>query len=250
MTDIAVIDLERIACRGWQGTQIQWLGDWLLRAGSGFTGRANSVLPLGVPGLSLEDALAVVSGFYRDHDLPATFQIPECEQTSSLESDLDDLGWVAFNRSWMLVADLEITLAACPLRPAVPASFELRPSQRWLDGYLYRGTPLPPTAVHVLENAENVVFGSLRDDEGQSAVARAVVTDGWLGVTALTVDAGRRRGGFGRLMMGELLRWAKSAGATRVYLQVAAENDAALALYDRLGFSRHHGYHYRRSPAE
>ena len=250
MRQIGVIDLERIACRGWQGTDTRWLGDWLLRAGSGFTGRANSVLPLGAPGLSLEDALAVVHGFYRDHQLSAMFQIPECGVTAPLQADLDDLGWAAFNASWMLVADLDSALAGCPIRPEVPASFEPRPSQQWLDGYLYRGTPLPPTAVQVLANADNVVFGSLTDDEGQVAVARAVVTDGWLGVTALTVDARRRRGGHGRLMMGELLRWAKSGGATRVYLQVAAENDAALALYDRLGFSRHHGYHYRRAPAD
>jgi ribosomal protein S18 acetylase RimI-like enzyme len=34
-----------------------------------------------------------------------------------------------------------------------------------------------------------------------------------------------------------------------VYLQVADENTAALSFYDRIGFTRHHGYHYRRAPA-
>ena len=41
----------------------------------------------------------------------------------------------------------------------------------------------------MLVNAENVIFASLHDDLGQVAVVRGVLTDGWLGVTALTVDA-------------------------------------------------------------
>ena len=51
-------DLERVAAAHWRGTEEEWLGDWLLRAASGFTGRANSALPLGDPGLPLDDALA------------------------------------------------------------------------------------------------------------------------------------------------------------------------------------------------
>ena len=37
-------------------------------------------------------------------------------------------------------------------------------------------------------------------------------------------------------------------GARQAYLQVADENHAALGFYDRLGFARHHPYHYRRPP--
>lgn len=246
---IGVIDLERVAARGWQGTTTRLLGDWLLRAGAGFTGRANSVLPLGSPGRGVPQALASVDSFYREHELPPLFQIPVCTETASLDAQLEQLAWTAFNHSWVLVADLDSALAACPPGPGMPAArFDHHASAAWLDGYLYRGTPLPPTAVRVLENADAVVFCSLTDAAGQAAVARGVITDGWLGVTALTVAAARRRGGFGRHLMGELLRWARARGAVRVYLQVAEDNAAALELYDTLGFARHHRYHYRRAP--
>ena len=41
---------------------------------------------------------------------------------------------------------------------------------------------------------------------------------------------------------------AAESGAPDVYLQVADENQAALALYDRIGFAPHHRYHYRLAP--
>ena len=50
----------------------------------------------------------------------------------------------------------------------------------------------------VLENADNVVFGSITDADGLAAVVRGVVTDDWLGITAVTVDQSRRRAGIGR----------------------------------------------------
>ena len=246
---IGTVELERLMSRGWQGTEVELLGEWLLRAGSGFTGRANSVLPLGSPGCELPDALAAVDAFYRRRNQPSMFQIPVGADTAELDGHLTACGWTVFNASVVLTADLARARAATP--PAVSglsARFSDRPDQAWLTGYQYRGSALPQSAVQVLVNAENVIFASLHDDLGQVAVVRGVLTDGWLGVTALTVDESRRRGGAGSTLMGELLRWADRQGAHSVYLQVAADNAAALALYGRLSFTEHHRYHYRRGP--
>jgi N-acetylglutamate synthase len=247
--EVGMVELERLAALGWQGTSIEPLGDWLLRAGAGFTGRANSVLPLGSPGCRPDDALARVAEFYHSHRLPPQFQVPLGPETSALDGDLDRRGWSAVNPSWVLVADLAASLARCRTRPDLPAAtFEPTPSAQWLAGYLYRGSPLPDSAVAVLRNAAPVVFGSLSDSSGQLAVVRGVLTEGWLGVTALTVAQDRHRTGAGSHLMAELMRWAMTHGARQVYLQVAAENEAALGLYERLCFVRHHAYHYRRSP--
>jgi hypothetical protein len=49
--------------------------------------------------------------------------------------------------------------------------------------------------------------------------------------------------------MQALHRWAADRhGATRSYVQVLADNDAALDLYERLGYWPHHAYHYRTEP--
>jgi ribosomal protein S18 acetylase RimI-like enzyme len=44
------------------------------------------------------------------------------------------------------------------------------------------------------------------------------------------------------------LEWGAAQGAVSAYLQVAEENEPALALYDRLGFAPHHRYLYRLAP--
>ena len=54
-------DLERAAAQHWQAPEQERLGEWLLRAAEGFTGRANSALPLGDPGLPRPEAVAYVT---------------------------------------------------------------------------------------------------------------------------------------------------------------------------------------------
>ena len=77
---------------------------------------------------------------------------------------------------------------------------------------------------------------------------RSSVDDGGGGFTAFEFDPGHRRRGLAGHVLRELLRWAAERGATSAYLQVALENEAALALYHRLGFAPHHRYHYRTAP--
>ena len=45
--------------------------------------------------------------------------------------------------------------------------------------------------------------------------------------------------------MAALGGWAGERGARSCLLQVASSNEPALALYERLGFTEHHRYHYR-----
>ena len=242
-------ELETVFARGWQGTVVKRLGDWLLRAGSGFTGRANSVLPLGSPGRDLDAALLAVSGFYREHGLPPLFQVPidAGPALADLDERLAERGWEAFNTTAVITARVQELLRSLPARTDLSAAqLDDMPDDRWLAGYLYRGSRLPSTAVDVLVNADGLTFASVRDRGDLLGVARGVVTENWLGITAVTVSEEHRRRGVGTHLMREIVRWGAGRGAESVYLQVDEANIAALAMYRRLGFTRHHGYHYRR----
>lgn len=237
--------LEAIAAPGWRGLEEHRLGGWLLRAGNGFTGRANSVLPLGEPDRSRTEALDYVVGWYADRGLPPLFQLP-MPLAAELDEELAAAGWRSFNPSRFLIAPLDRVLAACPVRTDLPpVAHEPAPSEEWLAGYHYRGVPLPAAARSVLANAAAPTFASVRENDRLLVVGRAVVHDGWLGVTAVTVGAQVRRRGLGTHLMRGLVQWGREAGARHCYLQVAGENVAALEMYARLGFVVHHCYHYR-----
>ena len=94
MPDRRVTDLERAAALHWQAPDIQPLGDWLLRAAEGFTGRANSALPLGDPGLPLPEAVAAVEDWYRRRDLRPMIVLPQGAAPEPLEDLLAERSWL------------------------------------------------------------------------------------------------------------------------------------------------------------
>jgi N-acetylglutamate synthase len=71
----------------------------------------------------------------------------------------------------------------------------------------------------------------------------------WAGLTAVEVDPRLRRQGLGTVITQALAAAAVKRGAGSIYLQVTDGNAGARALYRRLGFTDHHGYHYRVAPA-
>ena len=62
---ISIDELERAAAPGWRGVEEEPLGGWLLRAAEGFTGRANSALAAGDPGMPVAEAAKRVTAWYR-----------------------------------------------------------------------------------------------------------------------------------------------------------------------------------------
>jgi GNAT superfamily N-acetyltransferase len=242
----AVDALERLAARTWRGLEEQPYGEWLLRAGGGFTGRANSVLVVGHPPGALPDAVATVTRWYAERGLQPRAQVPT-PGSDAADAALDAAGWERSEDNLVLVAPLAGWAA-----PRMPVELAPAPDDAWLTGYRYRGTPLPPVARQVLEHADDPVFASVRCSPAPAplaAVARGVLVDGWLCVTAVTVDDAHRRQGLATAVMAALGAWARERGGHACLLQVASSNSGALALYDRLDFTEHHRYHYRLGPA-
>ncbi len=239
-------ELQRIAAAGWVAPHQRSLGDWLLRATAGFTGRANSALPVGDPHMPLDDALAEVEAFYAAQRLPALVQVVE---GSPRWDELHGRGWVDA-RPGAASAPVQVAsvararrAVASPLR-ADAVEIRATPDDEWTRVYA-RTIGLDGDVVRaVLTSGDEVGFARLGSPV--VAVGRAVVTGDWLGLYAVEVLPANRRSGLGTAIVSALLAWGAQRGTLSAYLQTLDDNVAALAMYGRFGFETHHTYRYLR----
>ena len=126
------------------------VGGWLLRAGRGWTGRANAALPLRDTGDDLDAVLGRVARWYRARDLPPLVQLP-LPVCLSLRDRLVELGWVDRRGAVVLTAGIDDVLGRTPRRPELPlVTIGDAPDPAWLGAYHYLGGSLPDVAVDVL----------------------------------------------------------------------------------------------------
>ncbi|WP_069164809.1 N-acetylglutamate synthase, CG3035 family [Nocardia altamirensis] len=242
--------LEAAAADAWPGIEHTWIDGWLVRAGNGYTRRANSAVPLGSsadPATLTADAAHRIGEWYTAHGLPLLLALPD--RLAPIPP-----GWNSFRETVMMAIDIEnFVLPQGPSMVRCAAT----PDDAWLAMHRFEGAE--PTAQQLSTAAPDVaVLTAVRDGElgfaslgvprpiaiGRGAVTTAPDGRRWVGLTCVAVAAAHRRKGLGSLVCAELIRWGHSRGATHAYLQVEAGNGAAIALYRDMGFVEHHMYRY------
>ncbi len=193
--------LEHAAALAWPGTEQHWQDGWLLRAGGGYTSRANSAVPLDFSATLA--ALPAIVDWYGGGGSPPWLALPE---------RLMPVRAAGVKHTRVMVADL----AAGPI--GVEAALLERPDAAWLARY---GRDVPAEVLSAVVDGE-VAFATVAG----AAVGRGAVTtapDGirWLGISAVHVAEEHRRQGHARALCQALSTWGAGHGATRVYVQVA-----------------------------
>lgn len=245
-------ELALVGARAWQPVESEPLGEWRLRAAGGFTRRANSVLPLGDPGLPLDAALERVRQWYGERGLPAYVQTATgAEGTQELLcAELEKRGWYAEVRAELRIA----ALAPLGDRDADVGRVRLDRTcdEAWLARYQRSRKP-SPEVLSVLTTGPSVWFATVPGareggvpSPAPAAIGRCVVDGRWAGFMAVEVDPAQRRRGLATAVMTALARRALDEGASAAWLQVESDNAAARALYEGMGFSVHHGYQHFR----
>lgn len=217
-------NLEHAAALAWPGTEQRWCHGWLLRAGGGYTSRANSAVPLDFSS-SIADLEEIIE-WYGQRGLEPWLALPDrllpvrtrgVKQTRVMVRDLDRAG-----------VNATATLAA-------------RPDAAWLACYQRE---VSEEVLMAVTDGE-VVFASIAGVAvGRGAVTSAPDGTAWLGISAVNVTDGHRRTGHGRSVCAALQTWGADHGAERVYVQVLEDNHAAIALYASMGFGLHHQLRY------
>ncbi|MER5432987.1 GNAT family N-acetyltransferase [Streptomyces sp. NPDC002588] len=245
-------ELARVAARGWRPVESERLGEWELRAAAGYTRRANSVLPLGEPGIPLDEALDAVRRWYGERGLPAYVQTATGAEGAQelLCAELERRGWVREVTAEMWIGALAPIADA--VEPAVASGVVLSrvADEAWLARYQRKG--VSEVALKVLGNCPSVWFASVPGaaaGDAPAAIGRCVVDGRWAGFAAVEVDPAHRREGLATTVMAALARRALDEGASAAWLQVEEDNAGARALYAGMGFSAHHAYHHYRGPS-
>ncbi|MEP9363923.1 GNAT family N-acetyltransferase [Nocardioides sp. CN2-186] len=186
------------------------LGDWTLRHSPTATARrANSVLAMNPSGVA-GDYDAVVGWYAERTGRPIAAVLPDSAEDALFRSH----GWVAESHD----ADTLFQIASV--------------------SQALRGLSVPEEASY--DEDGDLVTVRL----GDRASGIAAYDRDWVGFRGIEVAPEHRRQGLGLAVMAALLEWGAERGATTAYLQVLADNTAALALYERLGFVTHHAYRY------
>jgi N-acetylglutamate synthase len=244
---VSIDDLERVAAQHWQAPDTGQCGQWLLRAAGGFTGRANSALPAGDPGMPLAQAVDEVQAWYRDRGLPPMIVLFGGSRPHPLTPVLAERAWYPRqNPAYVMTAAIADVLAASP---AAQVDLSPEPGEDFLRLYKYMGQDLPPIAHTLLMSSPWQAFGAIRRDGRTVAVGRVSVAQGWAGLTAIQVDASCQRQGLGRAITTGLAAAAAQAGARDIFLQVGVANEPARQLYFRCGFRDSHKYTYMIAPS-
>jgi len=237
--------LEAHALEAWPATIVERTGDgWTLRATPGLDrGRNNNALTpcRELTGVEIDRGLTEVARFSERHGIRAGVQVSPTYLHRELLAELDRRGW---RTQWPTVV---MTAPPTGRRPGVDLEIDPGATPAWLATWARcEGRSQASAAAHA-----DTVFAALRgrawfaslDD---AAVAIAVPGDGLLGLFCIAVDPERRRSGLGTALMRALQARAPTAIA---YLQVEQRNTSAIALYERLGFTRAYEYLHRTAAA-
>jgi ribosomal protein S18 acetylase RimI-like enzyme len=249
---VSADDLEKVMAKGWRAVDQAGLGDWVLRASDGFTGRANSALVVGDPSLPLDKAVDYVERWYAERDRPPIFQLHgapgfRVEQVPA-GATLLERGYVVGggHPEWERVLVLTGLAAAVPplTEQSVPVVADAELKLEWLMSYAEQRTVVPGATEAVLTGSDGQLFLSVADPESKRivALARMAIHPGWAGIFGLWVHPEHRRRGLASTIVSAVAMVARENNMPAIYLQVSADNTDAVAFWEELGFTVHHEY--------
>ena len=229
-----------------------WLDGWLVRLSPGKARRARCVNALAPGRLSVADKLALAGVAFAEAGLPLLVRITRFTQPAGLDDQLADQGYTVLDPTRVMVKPVLETGPPAPLPPGL--SFEPidAPAFAQAVGAL-RDSPPGECAAHAHRLAHSPVpyRGHVLRDAATSQVLACgqFAREGhFVGLYDVFTHPQARGRGLASLLCERLLCVSATEGAKQAYLQVAADNDAALRVYQRLGFVDGYGYHYRQPP--
>jgi ribosomal protein S18 acetylase RimI-like enzyme len=237
--------------------QQRWLDGWILRYCPGKARRSRCINAVAAGSLPLQQKLALATELFAQADLPMVFRVTRFSQPAELDEQLAALGWLQVDTTLVQVKT-ELLAQPKPNLPDLPQGTHwvqlAAPEFAQVIGVL-RGSPALHRASHAQRLQISPVpyqgFAIRRDADGAVLACGQTAQEAELvGIYDVHTADEVRGQGLACLLCERMLTLSALQGAKTAYLQVQADNVAALRVYGRLGFVGGYSYHYREAPAQ
>jgi ribosomal protein S18 acetylase RimI-like enzyme len=241
-----ITHLETLTTSAWPALATEIFDAWVLRFARGYTKRANSVTPLAVGALPDEEKIAYCEQRYAAQNQPAIFKLTAASQT------LDE---VLAARGYSQI-DLSSVQQRSLLNFSVGRDSAVRMDEDVSDSWFAQFAELNQVAAQHRAAAQQMLasyvcptqFAALYQGDQAVACGFAIIQQNTLVLYDIVSASQQRRQGYALRLIHQLLAWGKDNGASSAVLQVVVANEAAMALYAKLGFTEQYRYWYRRQP--
>lgn len=233
---------------------------WILRFANGFTSRANCVNVIYTDCLRvnenfesidskkkiIEEKIIFCEKLYKKEGLQTIFKItPLNKDFCDLDSVLEDRGYKIITPTKIMTMNFN-EMGNFPITAKITQGF----TNEWEENYLrlknLSDTKDEKIAIQIHQSIQQKVFtASILQNGIIVACGMCVIERGWVGLYDVFVDKDFRSHGLGFNICTSLLETARQNGAKKSYLQVVSDNQVAIDLYKKLGYSQMYDYWYR-----
>lgn len=250
MLELAIVRrLEALAFRAWPAASTQYDGSWLIRQTAGHPSkRLNSVNALDPSDHQhIEERIERATRRFESYNRPLVFRQSPLAPPR-LDSFLDARGWVRFDDSLVLMADIDtISLDdAVDMVPVQDVGLYVDAAVRINE----RDADFKAGLTEVVTSIKPKTGMFLLKDENGGIVSSAlcVCDDEYAGLLYVGTHKRSRRSGHALAILKSAILWARYNGSKKVWLQVEKSNAPARALYGQIGFEEIYQYDYRKQP--
>jgi ribosomal protein S18 acetylase RimI-like enzyme len=224
----------------WPAFSTVLVDDWVVRLADGYSGRANSATAVRFGARLGRDALEAIEALYAHHNRPTIFRISLLAD-AGVESLLVEGGYRQTVMSIGMLGPIKAGFAQDPMvrvERDVPAAFVEGVARHQVAGKRDGAVFGRIVSLIALERGCFTVELEGRD----VGWGLGVIDRGYFEISSVILAPEARGIGLGRKLMHAMLAWGRSKGASKVFLQVEANNSVARRLYASLGMTELYEY--------
>ncbi len=235
-------EIEYAGFCSWPADEQQDLDRVVLRFSNGYTKRANSATVLQQQTGDFSNLVQQCEDYYQKNGIPCTFRLPSFSQNEALDQYLEHKAYTLLDRSLVLYKPIK-------KQSQNTVNLQLKTPEQWIESFCkLKSIDIKNQQHHlkILNRIKDDMLLAVSVEHGQDvACGIAVVSNGYCGIFDIFTHKNFRKQGHATKLLNGLLNWAISRGATQSYIQVIANNQAAIKLYEKLGYITCYKYHYR-----